>query len=164
LPDPKLGWVVLNASGGHPGNDPNHAAIRRWLAPRDGEIAIDGLLGHGQEQGDGVRGRIVSSSAGLLGEWHVHHDQTQADVPSARVRRGDTIDFVTDCFGSVDYDSFTWAPAIRYRGAAAAAARQSEWSAEDDFAGAARADHPSLTQWQKLAQAILMSNEFVFVD
>src|SRR5262249_14992292 len=44
LPDPKLGWVILNADGGHVGNDLNHAAIRRWRAPLDGRIDISGEL------------------------------------------------------------------------------------------------------------------------
>ncbi len=32
-PDAKLGWVQLTATGGHPGNDRSHAAVRRWTAP-----------------------------------------------------------------------------------------------------------------------------------
>src|SRR2546425_740827 len=42
LPDTKLGWVLLTAEGGHPGNDRQHAAIRRWVAPHDGAIHIKG--------------------------------------------------------------------------------------------------------------------------
>src|SRR5204862_7064592 len=49
LPDEKVGWVMLNATGGHPGNDPQHAAIRRWTTPRDGAIAINGTLKHESE-------------------------------------------------------------------------------------------------------------------
>src|SRR5207249_752136 len=40
LPDAKLGWVMLSAEGGHPGNDLQHAAVRRWRAPQDGTISI----------------------------------------------------------------------------------------------------------------------------
>jgi hypothetical protein len=35
LPDPKLGWAMLNARGGHVGNDARHGVARRWVAPRD---------------------------------------------------------------------------------------------------------------------------------
>jgi len=59
LPDEKTGWVFLNATGGHPGNDPQHAAIRRWRAPFDGVISISGELHHPSAQGDGVRARIA---------------------------------------------------------------------------------------------------------
>jgi len=40
LPDAKLGWVLLNAEGGHVGNDLQHAAIRRWKAPTDGQVKV----------------------------------------------------------------------------------------------------------------------------
>src|SRR5439155_7641072 len=110
LPDEKLGWVSLNATGGHPGNDPQYAAIRRWTAPRDGAISITGVLKHEAESGDGVRGRIVSSRLGVAGEWSVHHDKAQAAVEKLEVKRGDTIDFVVDCRSGPDSDSFAWAP------------------------------------------------------
>jgi len=40
LPDTKLGWVILNADGGHVGTIRTTAAIRRWRAPRDGVVSI----------------------------------------------------------------------------------------------------------------------------
>ena len=80
LPDEKTGWVLLNAAGGHPGNDPQHAAIRRWTAPREGQLAITGALKHESDPGDGVRGRIVSSRLGVVGEWTVHHAKKQTAV------------------------------------------------------------------------------------
>jgi hypothetical protein len=64
LPDENLGWVTLNAEGGHVGNDLQHAAIRRWRSPRDGIITITGMLKHESDKGDGVRTRVVSSRAG----------------------------------------------------------------------------------------------------
>ena len=63
LPDAVLGYTLLNASGGHPGSD-RKAVIRRWTSPADGVVKITGSLSHPSENGDGVRGRIVSSQAG----------------------------------------------------------------------------------------------------
>src|SRR5262249_33570904 len=108
LPDPALGWVILHAAGGHPGNDQQHAAIRRWTAPRKGALAIAGKLKHGSENGDGVRGRIVSSRQGGLGEWAVKTPETETNLAPIEVEPGDTIDFVTDCAGEVTSDSFEW--------------------------------------------------------
>jgi hypothetical protein len=165
LPDDKLGWATLNDAGGHPGNDQEHAAIRRWIAPRDGTVAITGNLAHPEARGDGVRGRIVSSRLGLLGQWLVHNTNAVTSVESVTVRRGDAIDFVTDCRENEAFDSFTWAPTIRFlAGRNNAPGERMEWSASNDFAEAARAQHPSLDAWQKYAQVILMSNELVFVD
>ena len=41
-PDPQLGWAQLTATGGHAGNDLQHAVIRRWISPIDGTISVQG--------------------------------------------------------------------------------------------------------------------------
>jgi len=113
LPDPQLGWVILNADGGHVGNDENHAAIRRWRAPRDGVVSVSGELNHPSDQGDGVRSRVVSSRLGPLGEWTALHQKVSTPIGRIEVKRGDTLDFVTDCRASVSFDTFHWAPVIK---------------------------------------------------
>ena len=165
LPDPKLGWVVVSGTGGHPGNDQQHAAIRRWIAPRDGAITISGTLGHPTDQGDGVRGRVVSSQLGELGKWLVHNRREEIHLEHVVVKQGDRIDFVTDCNANTSHDSFTWSPTIRFEAnAATRPAERMEWNAAGDFAEAARAMHPALDAWQKYAQVLLLANELVFVD
>jgi mono/diheme cytochrome c family protein len=161
LPDEKLGWVLLNAEGGHAGNDLQHAAIRRWRAPHDGVIKIFGQLKHESDKGDGVRGRAVSSATGSLGEWIVHNSKATTNVERVEVKRGDTIDFVTDLRGEVNSDSFIWAPRIRYVDDAGGKAGQ--WSAKNDFAGPQKELKP-LTPWERYVQALLLSNELMFVD
>ena len=166
LPDPKLGWVLLTAQGGHPGNDLQHAAIRRWIAPRDGAVSITGDLQHPTDKGDGVRGRIVSSRKGALGEWLVFNQKTSTTIERLEIKRGDTLDFATDCRGSVEYDSFSWAPVIKYLADATKAPSDEpkEWDAKTDFRGPPRPKPPSLTGWEKYAQVLLLANELVFVD
>ena len=107
-PDPKIGWVLLNASGGHTGTNPDHAAIRRWTAPLTGTVGITGLLQHPSESGDGVRGRIVSSRRGVVGDWIVKQAAVDTAVQALEVVAGDTLDFVTDCRQNVTSDSFHW--------------------------------------------------------
>ena len=68
LPDDALGYVSVTSSGGHPGHDAQHAAIRRWTAPQDAKISIAGEGNHPAEQGDGVELSIVSSRNGATGE------------------------------------------------------------------------------------------------
>lgn len=108
LPDPQIGWVILHAAGGHTGENPDHCAIRRWTAPADGSLRIAGRLSHGSENGDGVRGRIISSRSGLAGEWSARNGDNATPVESLPVAQGDTIDFVTDCNENVNADSFGW--------------------------------------------------------
>jgi hypothetical protein len=108
LPDERVGWVFLHADGGHPGDNPGYAAIRRWTAPVDGVLAIRGTLGHNSENGDGVRGRVVVSSLGIAGEWMVHNGETKTDIEKIAVKTGDTVDFIADCREHVTSDSFAW--------------------------------------------------------
>jgi hypothetical protein len=112
-----------------------------------------------------VRGRIVSSQLGLLGQWLVHNKKEDTNLKRVEVRRGDKIDFVTDCYGDMGYDSFAWSPKIRFLAdGKTAPGDRMEWSASADFTEASHALAPSLDAWQKYAQVLLMSNELVFVD
>ncbi len=163
LPDAILGWVLLNSEGGHPGNDQQHAAIRRWTAPRDGTVTISGELYHPEGKGDGVRARVVSSATGVAGEWTAFHSKATTQVGKLHVKRGDFIDFITDCREGVSYDTFTWAPRIKFEGAARPEDR-AEWDAKADFAGPPKEKPKSLDPWQKYAQILLLANETMFVD
>jgi hypothetical protein len=165
LPDEQLGWVMLNATGGHPGNDRAHAAIRRWTAPRDGTITIDGTLKHESEKGDGVRGCIVSSRLGVVGDWTVHHAKERTTTEKVEVTQGDTVDFVVDCRGGPDSDSFSWAPKIELASPHpdTYAGLTKNWDAKEEFSGPNEASKP-LNAWGKFAQVLLLSNELMFVD
>ncbi|WP_238388936.1 PSD1 and planctomycete cytochrome C domain-containing protein [Roseimaritima ulvae] len=105
-PDPTIGWVILNANGGHPGN-PAHPAIRRWVAPADGQLSITGTLGHGSESGDGVRARVLSAG-GQRGEWQAQHGSTATTVAAFTVQAGEPVDLVVDCLQHETSDSFSW--------------------------------------------------------
>ncbi len=166
LPDAKIGWVMLNESGGHAGNDLQHAAIRRWAAPHAGLVSITGSLSHAVYQGDGVRGRIVSSQLGELGHWLVHNSKAETRIKRVAVQRGDTIDFVTDCFKTVEHDSFTWNVTVTFSGddLNSGVPRPEAWDTKGDFAASARLQHQPLTVWEKYAQVLLLANELVFVD
>lgn len=158
LPDPTLGWVSLTAAGGHPGNDLEHAAIRRWIAPKPGTVRIRGRLEHRSEQGDGVCGRVLRQPQGLLAEWNVHNRQERTSVDPFPIEAGQGIDFLTDCRGGPSHDGFRWTVTVRLE---ATDGTYQEWSSEDGFRGPPPVP---LTRWDRLAQVLLMSNEFLFVD
>ena len=160
LPDSKLDWVSLTENGGHPGE--KYAAVRRWTAPRPGEISIDGRLGHDADVGDGIRARILHNNEKELGQWTVKRKKENTKVAKVVVQKGDTIDFVVDKNGDLNSDSFTWAPIIEMSSAELATVTR-DWSAKEDFSGPRESFKP-LDAWEKLAQVILMSNELVFVD
>ena len=155
FPDPKLGYIIVNPSGGHPGHDGNHAVIRRWIAPANLTVSISGMLSHGQKEGDGVRARVVSSRYGLVGEWMAHNSQTRTGVPSVTVQKGDTLDFAVDPITNDGYDGFGWAPSIQVK------AGNKTWDSAASFGPPAE---KPLTRLELFAQALTMTNEFVFVD
>jgi hypothetical protein len=108
LPDPKLSYAFLNSTGGHTGGSPELATIRRWTAPQSGVVEISGTLGHVSPNGDGVRGRIVSSRTGLAGEWSVLTAKTETPISKIELQAGDTVDFITDFIANLSSDSFSW--------------------------------------------------------
>jgi hypothetical protein len=168
LPDAKLGYCLLTPQGGHAGNDLAHAVVRRWTAPRDGAISVSGTLAHASANGDGVRGRIVSSRIGELASLTVHNKSAQTQLETLDVKAGDTLDFIVDCRASVTSDSFTWPVVVKMKNlpeGIAGGEDTQEWNSVTDFAGPKTAPATTpLTPWEKYAQILLETNEFVFVD
>jgi hypothetical protein len=170
LPDPKLGWVLLNAEGGHPGDDQGHAAIRRWVAPRDGVIAVSGELHHPEDKGDGVRARVVSNASGVAGEWTAFKSKTATAVEKLQVKRA------TSSISSP-------IAANRFRTIHLAGRQRSNMCHPEGRAPRARlptnvpsgmrkrisrarpgTKPKSIDPWQKYAQVLLLANEAMFVD
>ncbi len=152
LPDPTMGWVHWRAGGGHPGHG-DHAAILRWFAPRDAKLEIKGELQRPHQSGDGVRGLVVVQGK-ILKEWEVSPGGRRAtDLSAVAVKAGDTVDFLVESTGNEGFDSFLWSPVISAPGHRVPLAE-----AKAGFSG------PALDPWPLLAQVLLLSNEFLFVD
>ncbi len=154
-PGGETGWAQLTAEGGHPGNTRAHACVRRWVAPRDATVNITGTLKHEPEQGDGVRGFIVSSRDGVLNATNVHKSKASMSATNIVVKTGDTLDFIVDIGGTLNADQFLWAPVIK--------AEETIWDARAEFDGPRPAPQ-HLTAWEQYAQVLLLANEFAFVD
>jgi hypothetical protein len=154
-PGGETGWAQLTAEGGHPGNTRAHGCIRRWVAPRDATVDITGTLKHEPEQGDGVRGFIVSSRDGVLMATNVHKSKTVMTATNVVVKAGDTLDFIVDIGGTLNADQFLWAPVIK--------TKETTWDARAEFDGPRPAPE-YLTAWEQYAQVLLLANEFAFVD
>jgi hypothetical protein len=165
LPDGKLGWLMLNATGGHPGEGISHVVVRRWVAPFDCNVAVSGALEHSTDAGDGVRGHIISSRLGELGFWPVYNSKREMGIAQLEIKKGDTVDFAVDSNQNLNSDSFTWVPRIKAlsQGASAGSGSASEWNARQEFSGPKEVPAP-LNAWEQYAQVLLMSNELAFVD
>jgi hypothetical protein len=163
-PNGSLGWVQLTATGGHPGNDREHASIRRWKAPAALTVSITSQFKHEPDVSDGVRVFIVSSRSGVLASATIKHAEQSLDVPGLVVEAGETIDFVVDIGTELNSDQYLWeATLVEQLGAeeAAESAMPVTWNSRTDFPAT---ETPQLTPLEQLAQLLLCSNEFVFVD
>jgi cytochrome c553 len=155
LPDPKLGWVNLSAVGGHPSRD--LAAIRRFTASREMTVSLSGEIVRAAAAGNGVMARIVSSRQGQLAEYDAG---PKATVPSSIERielaAGETLDFIVESKGDDNSDGFTWLTVLYSTDGIS-------YDAKKQFAGPPPKIDP-FTPWERFAQVLLETNEFLFVD
>lgn len=156
LPDDQLDWAFLSNLGGHPGRGDDLAVVRRWTSLGSGELRVRGMLKHAAEQGNGVRGTVVIRGEQKVGQWEVHHGESVTNIDGVQVQAGDTIDFVVDCLGDTNSDSFEWKVRI-----VSSDEQQVRSSSERGFSG----EQPvPLTAWEQAVQALLLTNEFCFID
>ncbi|QDT33293.1 PSD1 and planctomycete cytochrome C domain-containing protein [Thalassoglobus polymorphus] len=156
-PDPKLGWVQLTSTGGHPGNTREKAAIRRWTAPRDGNFSVTTKLTHEAAPGDGIRAFIVSSSEGLLASAVVHQTHAEPGIDSVSLKKGETLDFVVDIKDVLNSDQYLWSVDIQEKISESA----TTWNSVADFTPK---EFDLLTSWEQLAHLLICTNEFLFID
>ena len=171
LPAAIGGRASLSASGGSPGDDLQSVVVRRWVSPIAARIKITGVLNHPMgatperfDYSNGIRGWVVSDRQGVLASLTARGFKVSTDIDGLLVERGEIIDFVVDSRGDYEMDDFNWAPSIEQllsdEEKESGMATQS-WSAQDDFR---QPETLPLTSWERLAQVLLMTNEFAFVD
>ena len=169
LPDPKIGWVFLDATGGHPGNDMQHVAVIRWRAPESMTVSIKGNFKHNMPKGNGVRGRILIDGKLKSGPWQIHQKSVETNLKKILLKKNDSIDFIVDIAGNLGYDSFIWSPEITMQPHESAATSKTnlkqmplrQWNYSKEFR---KPSSVQITPWQSLAQILLLSNEFQFID
>ena len=159
-PDAKLGWVQLTAEGGHAGNDAQHAAVRRFVAPDKMTVKIESALIHPSQAGDGIRGFLVCGNGGVLKSADVHNRTEAFDVAQLELDKGETVDFVVDLRENLNHEEFVWEASITEH-AVDESNRSPGWVSLQDFAGPTT---KPLTSWEQLAQVLLVANEFLFID
>lgn len=159
MPDEKLGWTSLNRRGGHPGGTSSFCAIRRWTADCDCRVFVNCVVVHSKEEGDGVRCRIVTPGRGVMADATANNSTESAAVEAFDVTAGQNIDFVIDSRTNEAHDTFQSKIMITQ---SVGKKIQRIWKSDDDFRDSPGAGR--LNEWAQLAQALLLTNEFVFVD
>ncbi len=159
-----LPGVFLDKRGGAAGKGPQRSAIRRWIAPADAEIQIEGkILGRGKA---GIRGRVISSRQGEIASFEADAKPVKAEVEKISIKKGESLYFLAESRDPKAECDFRWAPLVRLIDHEAAEAKQQryEWLTEVDFAGPPPPRLKGLKPWEKYAQVLLLSNETVFVN
>ncbi len=171
FPSRQAGRASITLTGGHPGDDLDKSVVFRWTAPNAMKVSISGTLRHflGDlgtrfNHSNGVRGWIISSETGAVARWKVRGfsaDTTLSDLP---VGQGERLAFVVDAMDDYESDNFQWSPVIEEvlsGDAKAAGSEARKWTVPEGFP--AESAEP-LSARERLAQVLLMTNEFAFRD
>jgi hypothetical protein len=100
----------------------------------------------------------------LLGSWALHNEKAETSIARTEIRRGDTLDFVVDYRENLNSDMFKWAPLVGLLDGEEGGPGGMKWSAKSEFSGPLVPPPPPLSAWEKYAQVLLLSNEFLFID
>jgi len=166
MPVDPWGHLFVAPNGGHPGRDACSAVLQWVSPPQPTKLRFSGNLKRQSEKGNGVRVVIHSRNAGILKDVIV---PPKGDVPITHdftAPAGDTLSFVVDSHqGSTDSDGYSWTPRIEEvqpDGKVKLLTRADEdWC--DTNAWPLNREKPQ-TALGQLAQVLLMSNEFMFLD
>jgi hypothetical protein len=155
----ELSYASLASENGHPG--PKHSVVRRWIAPADGEVTINGMVGHRNEQGDGVELAVWIGERKVWSENQKSNNRPFRGL-SGSILEGQTVDFVVSPRDSDSFDSFFLRCLVSLR---TDEGEFFEGDSRRDFSGPLPDQQTeSLDRLGQLAQTLLLSNEFIFVD
>lgn len=159
--DSPWGYAFVEREDAHPPRASDRAVVRRFTAPFDGDVVVRGQVGHRQQDGDGVE---LSVWIGDDRKFKETQKANNRPLPPMRgkVKAGQSIDFVVSNHKFDSFDGFFLRATVRLIGRDG---ESIETNSVKDFAGpmAMTASQP-LDRAEQLAQVLLMSNEFAFVD
>jgi hypothetical protein len=160
------GQVRVSETGGLTGAA--SASIRRWLAPADGTVRIEGtLFATTANSPAGVRARLElrrgTAAPQEISSWKALKEGMATDVAQVEVHAGDTLDFVVLAGGKVP-ESYNWAPSVHLLNVPGDKPEKHNWDAHSEFAGPPPPPPKGMTAWEKYAQALLLTNEFIYVN
>ncbi len=160
VPDPKWSYAFLTPQTGHAGNG-LVAPAARWTAPRAMTVRFEGQVKRPSDRGNGVRVFLVGAGDRVLKEVLVEPAKTEVvRLEGIKLAAGETLTIAVGSEGDANSDSFEWKGSL-FEG--------------DKLVTEAVRDFPGADGWplnrtkpqtalEQLAQVLLMSNEFQFID
>lgn len=158
----EIGFASLSAEGGHPPRASNRAVVRRFTVPFDGRVTIRGQYGHRSRQGDGVHLDVWVGDQRVFSKG-AKSNNTPMPPLKRRVKAGQVIDFSVSNQKDDRFDGFDWRVTVSLVGDDD---RKIDSESEKDFYGGPplKSEGQRLGRLAQLAQVLLWSNEFAFVD
>jgi hypothetical protein len=107
---------------------------------------------------------VSHSRLGKLLGTKLHGSQADLSLTSIAFQKGDTLDFIVDIDIGLNSDQFLWSPQLSTTQTIAGSGGDvpaEVWDAKKDFPASPKT---TLTSWEQLAQVLMLSNEFMFVD
>ncbi len=156
-----MGHAYLGKETGHTASERSIAVVRRFTAPFSGQVRLIGTMGHRSDKGDGFVAAFWVAGRRLFQEVQKSNDRPYGPL-SDRIEKGQTVDFVATAGQSSSFDTFYWNVRVKIVGDDG---RILETDSTKHFSGPfdAQTVQP-LDRLAQLAQTLLMSNEFAFVD
>lgn len=159
-PDPGAWSYIAMAKGyGHAGKE-DLAPAARWTAARDMALRFEAEIKRPSDKGNAIRAFIVSDRKGVLHDLEIAPAKVGWIRLDLSVQSGESLALAIGNEGDHSYDGFEWKLALHEDGRLVTDALR-------DFCGPERwpldRARPQLPIAQ-LAQVLLMSNEFQFVD
>jgi len=156
LPDPSLGYINLSKEGGHPGKGEAHCVLQ-WTAPHGGTYNISTNIKIPSTSSDGVILRIADRQGDVMKRWQITPGKKhKAGLMQTHLEKDEPVFLIVSAGKTDHFDSFEWEPIIRE------SSTGTMWEASSAFITVT--NHPPESLWIQLAQALLASNEFAFLD
>ncbi len=158
---PPYGHAYLGKNGGHAPNDPKLAVVRRYTAPKNGTVTLRGQVSHSSDKGDGVISSIWIGKQRVFESRQFNRKQNHGPYETT-LQAGDTVDLVVSCAGNSSYDSFQWTATLQLTDSDG---QPTETETETHFSGPfEQGTQQPLDRLSQLAQTLILSNEFAFID
>jgi hypothetical protein len=162
FPHPEWSYASLAAEAGHPGAGNAGSVVRRLTVDRTGTAIVRGFVKHASDKGDGVRVTVAANDKHWAQETVANGRQRIGPV-EIPVNSGEIVDLIIDDNGSTSFDSFTAEFTVSLRGIDG---QTIQFDSKRDFENVLidPQEVEPLNRRQQLAQVLMLSNEFIFVD
>ena len=158
-----FGHAYLGKAGGHTTSDSSLGVIRRYTAPQNETVTLEGSVRHSSKEGDGVTFSIQANGKQVYASTQLNSQESHGPH-SIKLDAGDVIDLVATPGRTSSFDSFEWTAKIHLE-QAHAQGQGAERDTFKHFSGPFEIEKiQSLDRLEQLAQILILSNEFAFID